>query len=179
MSSSLPLFFALATGRRVDVAVQMVTMPATPLEDRMSETIALTPFVAPAPIQQPPAAAPEGFTGESVALMEFPLTFTARALEMVRAALAETGAEDGEFLRVGVKGGGCSGFQYSLNFTDETDEEDILVMIDGTKIVTDAFSREYLKGTELDYVETLQGAGFKFVNPNAKRTCGCGSSFSA
>jgi iron-sulfur cluster assembly accessory protein len=72
-----------------------------------------------------------------------------------------------------------SGFQYSLNFTDEVDDEDILVSVDGVKIVTDAFSASYLKGTELDYVETLQGAGFKFNNPSAKRTCGCGSSFSA
>jgi Fe-S cluster assembly iron-binding protein IscA len=52
---------------------------------------------------------------------------------------------------------------------------DVLVLVDGVKIVTDAFSASYLKGTELDYVETLQGAGFKFNNPNAKRTCGCGS----
>ena len=98
---------------------------------------------------------------------------------MIRSALEETNGEDGDFLRVGVKGGGCSGFQYSLNFTDEVDEEDQLVLVEGVKIVTDSFSASYLAGTELDYVETLQGAGFKFNNPNAKRTCGCGSSFSA
>ena len=120
-----------------------------------------------------------GFTGETVALADFPLTFTAKSLEMIRSALAETQGEDGEFLRVGVKGGGCSGFQYSLNFTSEVDDEDVLVLVDGLKLVTDAFSASYLKGTELDYVESLQGAGFKFINPNAKRTCGCGSSFSA
>jgi iron-sulfur cluster assembly accessory protein len=143
----------------------------------MAETVQLTPFAAPTPA---PAMTVDGFPGEVVAaLAEFPMTFTAHALDMVRSALAETNGEDGDYLRVGVKGGGCSGFQYSLNFTDEVDEEDILVLVDGVKIVTDAFSREYLKGTELDYVETLQGAGFKFINPNAKRTCGCGSSFSA
>jgi iron-sulfur cluster assembly accessory protein len=98
---------------------------------------------------------------------------------MIRSALAETNGEDGDYLRVGVKGGGCSGFQYSLNFTDEVDDEDQLVLVEGVKIVTDSFSASYLAGTELDYVETLQGAGFKFNNPNAKRTCGCGSSFSA
>ena len=103
---------------------------------------------------------------------------------MIASALEETHGEDGNFLRVGVKGGGCSGFQYSLNFTDEVDEEDLLVLVDSAskqavQIVTDAFSASYLKGTELDYVDTLQGAGFKFNNPNAKRTCGCGSSFSA
>jgi iron-sulfur cluster insertion protein len=143
----------------------------------MAETVQLTPFAAPS--VPAPASSVEGFPGEQVSMADFPMTFTARALDMIRSALAETNGEDGDFLRVGVKGGGCSGFQYSLNFTDEVDEEDILVLVDGSKIITDAFSREYLKGTELDYVESLQGAGFKFVNPNAKRTCGCGSSFSA
>jgi iron-sulfur cluster assembly accessory protein len=137
----------------------------------MSETVSLTPFSAP--------QAPAGFPGEVIANTDFPLTFTSRAIDMIRSALAETSGEDGEYLRVGVKGGGCSGFQYSLNFTDEVDEEDQLVFVEGLKIVTDSFSASYLAGTELDYVETLQGAGFKFNNPNAKRTCGCGSSFSA
>jgi iron-sulfur cluster assembly accessory protein len=137
----------------------------------MSETVSLTPFAAP--------AAPAAFPGEVVAGGDFPLTFTARALDMIRSALSETNGEDGDYLRVGVKGGGCSGFQYSLNFTDEVDDEDRLVIVEGLKIVTDAFSASYLEGTELDYVETLQGAGFKFNNPQAKRTCGCGSSFSA
>ena len=138
----------------------------------MSETVSLTPFATP----PPPAS---GFPGEVVPLADFPLLFTGKALEMVRSALEETHGEDGDYLRVGVKGGGCSGFQYSLNFTDEVDDEDQMVVVDGVKIITDAFSASYLKGTELDYVETLQGAGFKFINPNAKRTCGCGSSFSA
>ena len=138
----------------------------------MSETVGLTSF-------QSTSAAPAGFPGEMVERAEFPIEITAKAIEMIRSALEETKGEDGEFLRVGVKGGGCSGFQYSLNFTGEVDDEDILLLVDGTKIVTDAFSASYLKGTELDYVETLQGNGFKFNNPNAKRTCGCGSSFSA
>lgn len=126
-----------------------------------------------------PTARPTGFPGEAVAKEDFPLSFTARALEMIRSALEETKGEDGNYLRVGVKGGGCSGFQYSLNFTDEVDDEDVLVVVDGVQVVTDAFSASYLKGTELDHVDTLQGAGFKFNNPNAKRTCGCGSSFTA
>ena len=140
----------------------------------MAETVSLTPFAkAPAP------TLPEGFPGELVGSEEFPLSFTDKAGEMIKSALDETEGEDGDYLRVGVKGGGCSGFQYSLNFTDEVDDEDQLVVVNGVKVVTDAFSASYLKGTELDYVETLQGAGFKFSNPNAKRTCGCGSSFSA
>jgi len=150
----------------------------------MAETVSLTPFnaspaVAPA---GPPAVAPDGFPGELVTLEDFPMTFTEKAIEMIQSALEETDGEDGDFLRVGVKGGGCSGFQYSLNFTDEVDEEDYLVLVGSganVKVITDAFSSSYLKGTELDFVETLQGAGFKFNNPNAKRTCGCGSSFSA
>ena len=138
----------------------------------MSETISLTPFSAKPEL-------PAGLPCEVVARDDFPIVVTAKAVEMVKSALAETNGEDGEYLRVGVKGGGCSGFQYSLNFTDEIDEDDVLSVVDGVKFVTDNFSASYLKGTELDYVETLQGAGFKFNNPNAKRTCGCGSSFSA
>lgn len=114
---------------------------------------------------------------EAVPSSDFPIVVTSKALEMVRSALEETEQEDGDMLRVGVKGGGCAGFQYSLNFTDEVDDDDIATVVGGVKVVTDTFSANYLKGTELDYVETLQGAGFKFVNPNAKRTCGCGSSF--
>ena len=79
----------------------------------MSQTVSLTSFSP-----SPPIA---GFPGETVALTEFPLTLTDKALDMIRAALAETNGEDGDYLRVGVKGGGCSGFQYSLNFTDEVD----------------------------------------------------------
>jgi|GEM_PF-101961 len=119
---------------------------------------------------------------------EFPLDLTGRAIEMVHAALEETEGEDGEFLRVGIKGGGCAGFQYSLNFTDDVDDDDVLTLVHvpegnddrgrAVRVVTDTFSASYLKGTELDYVESVQGAGFKFINPNAKRTCGCGSSFS-
>lgn len=139
----------------------------------MSETVSLTPFA------KPDAPNLEGLPCEVVQQDAFPIVMTAKAIEMVKSALAETGGEDGEYLRVGVKGGGCSGFQYSLNFTDEIDEDDVLMLIEGVKVVTDNFSASYLKGTELDYVETLQGAGFKFGNPNAKRTCGCGSSFSA
>jgi iron-sulfur cluster assembly accessory protein len=137
----------------------------------MAETVTLGSFT--------PPTAPAGFPGETVTTADFPITFTARALDMIRQALEETKGEDGDFLRVGVRGGGCSGFQYSLNFTSEVDDEDVLVVVDGLKVVTDAFSASYLKGTELDYVDTLQGSGFKFNNPNAKRTCGCGSSFSA
>jgi len=78
-----------------------------------------------------------------------------------------------------VKGGGCAGFQYSLTFTNEVDDDDVITVIDGVQVVSDVFSASYLKGTSLDYVESLAGAGFKFINPTARRTCGCGSSFTA
>jgi len=80
-------------------------------------------------------------------------------------------------LRLRVVGGGCAGFSYDLYF-DEPAEVDRQVEIQGVKVVVDEMSLMYLVGTEIDYVEGLQGAGFKFNNPNVKTTCGCGSSFS-
>jgi iron-sulfur cluster insertion protein len=80
-------------------------------------------------------------------------------------------------LRLRVVGGGCAGFSYDLYF-DEPAEVDRQVEIQGVKVVVDEMSLMYLVGTEIDYVEGLQGAGFKFNNPNVKSTCGCGSSFS-
>jgi iron-sulfur cluster insertion protein len=82
-------------------------------------------------------------------------------------------------LRVRVIGGGCSGFSYDLFFEDETTDLDQTFESQGVKLYIDMMSYQYLEGTEIDYVEGLHGAGFKFVNPNAKSTCGCGSSFSA
>ena len=107
----------------------------------------------------------------------FPLEVTDRAVSMVQAALKETGGEEGDVLRVGVKGGGCAGLSYSLNFVEELTTDDYLVRFEDVKVIVDGFSATFLEGTTLDYVETLQGAGFKFENPQAKRTCGCGSSF--
>lgn len=80
-------------------------------------------------------------------------------------------------LRLRVVGGGCAGFSYDLYF-DEPSEVDRQCDIGGVKVVVDEMSLMYLVGTEIDYVEGLQGAGFKFNNPNVKSTCGCGSSFS-
>jgi iron-sulfur cluster insertion protein len=82
-------------------------------------------------------------------------------------------------LRVRVLGGGCSGFSYDLYFEDETTEMDQSFESHGIPIYVDMMSFQYLEGIEIDYVEGLHGAGFKFLNPQAKSTCGCGSSFSA
>lgn len=81
-------------------------------------------------------------------------------------------------IRAGVKGGGCSGFSYYLDFVYDKDEKDREIENKGIKIYSDPKSYLYLMGTEIDYLDGLDGKGFKFNNPNAKRTCGCGESFS-
>ena len=81
-------------------------------------------------------------------------------------------------LRVGVQGGGCSGFSYSLMVEDEVTAMDKKFNFDGLTVVVDAVSIMYLDGCTVDYIETLEASGFKFNNPNVKTTCGCGSSFS-
>jgi iron-sulfur cluster assembly accessory protein len=82
-------------------------------------------------------------------------------------------------LRLAVVGGGCSGFSYSMAFENTPNMLDKTYSYDGLKVFVDQASLLYLDGCEVDYVETLEGAGFKFNNPNVKSTCGCGSSFSA
>ena len=81
-------------------------------------------------------------------------------------------------LRVGVRGGGCSGFTYFLEFENKVDTKDRELESRGVKIIVDSKSYFYLMGIEIDYLDNLNGAGFKFNNPNARRTCGCGESFS-
>ncbi len=81
-------------------------------------------------------------------------------------------------LRVAVVGGGCSGFSYHMAFENQVNETDNVYEFDGLKVLVDQMSEMYLDGVQVDYVETLEGAGFKFNNPNVKSTCGCGSSFS-
>lgn len=82
-------------------------------------------------------------------------------------------------LRIAVVGGGCSGFSYSMAFENNPSRLDKVYNYEGLKIFVDQASLLYLDGAEVDYVETLEGAGFKFNNPNVKSTCGCGSSFNA
>ncbi len=85
--------------------------------------------------------------------------------------------EQGKGLRLGVKGGGCSGLSYAITF-DVEKERDNIVEFDGFKVLLDPKSAVYLKGITLDYDDGLEGKGFIFVNPNASNTCGCGESFS-
>ena len=98
------------------------------------------------------------------------------AVEKVKETMRKEGMAEGG-LRVSVVGGGCSGFQYSLGLDTAAREDDIVVEQGGVKLFVDPTSHQYVHGTMLDYVNGLHGAGFKFVNPNATRTCGCGSSF--
>ncbi len=105
-----------------------------------------------------------------------PLTLTAKAVEMVKEAMVKENLA-GYGIRIGVVGGGCSGFQYSMDFENVERDGDSLYEQDGVKLYVDTMSSMYLQGVTVDYVIGLQGAGFKFVNPNARNTCGCGSSF--
>lgn len=101
-----------------------------------------------------------------------------KAAEKVKEIRGEENIEDTYALRLKVQGGGCSGFSYDL-FFDQPQESDQSFDVKGVKLICDQMSLMYLAGTEIDYVEGLHGAGFKFNNPNVKSTCGCGSSFSA
>ena len=100
-----------------------------------------------------------------------------KAAEKVKEIRGEENIEEGYALRLKVQGGGCSGFSYDLYF-DQPQETDRPFEVKGVKLICDEMSLMYLLGTEVDYVEGLHGAGFKFINPNVKSTCGCGSSFS-
>jgi iron-sulfur cluster insertion protein len=101
---------------------------------------------------------------------------TPLAVTKVREIRDAEGIEASMGLRLRVVGGGCAGFSYDLYFDDKTDVDREFVL-DGVRVVVDEMSLMYLVGIEIDYVEGLQGAGFKFNNPNVKSTCGCGSSF--
>jgi iron-sulfur cluster assembly accessory protein len=121
-----------------------------------------------APVSQDPANEVPNF-----------VSFTEKAVEMVLAAIEQEGLA-GHGIRIGVAGGGCSGFQYTMDFEKETKDGDLVLdQSGGLKLYVDPMSAMYLQGVTVDYIQGLQGAGFKFINPNAKNTCGCGSSFSA
>jgi iron-sulfur cluster insertion protein len=87
------------------------------------------------------------------------------------------GAEQGAALRITVKGGGCSGFQYAFDIDSNRAEDDLVVERDGAVILVDPVSLEYMKGSEVDFVDDLMGQSFKVKNPNAVASCGCGVSF--
>ncbi len=106
-----------------------------------------------------------------------PIVLTPKAVEMVKDAMQREGLA-GYGIRVGVMGGGCAGFQYSMDFEKDLKDGDLTFEQEGVTLYVDPMSSMYLQGVTIDYVVGLQGAGFKFTNPNARSTCGCGSSFS-
>jgi len=108
---------------------------------------------------------------------EAPLVFTDAAAGKVRELIAEEGNPELK-LRVYISGGGCSGFQYGFTFDEARAEDDFAVDKAGVTLLVDPLSLQYLAGAEIDYAESLTGAQFVIRNPNAKTTCGCGSSFS-
>jgi iron-sulfur cluster assembly protein len=109
--------------------------------------------------------------------VESPITMTARASEEVRKIMEANTIPDTYGLRVGVKGGGCSGLSYTLGFDADKRDGDKELMIEGIRMFVDAKSLFYLMGVEIDFTDGLNGRGFTFSNPQATKTCGCGSSF--
>ena len=106
------------------------------------------------------------------------VNLTERAAAHVRSMLIEQPENAGKTLRVYVEGGGCSGMQYGMVF-DEKRDEDFVRDCHGIPVLVDPFSANYLRGTQIDYVDALTGGGFKISNPNARQSCGCGKSFEA
>ena len=105
-----------------------------------------------------------------------PVILTSKAVTKVKEIMGQQNPVPSG-LRVGVVGGGCSGFSYSMSFENSPGIMDKVFDMDGLKVYVDATSVTYLNGCIVDYLETIEGAGFKFENPNVKSTCGCGSSF--
>lgn len=109
--------------------------------------------------------------------MTFPVQLTEKAAKKALSVMESEGKTN-QYLRVGVRGGGCSGFQYMLDFSDEVTEFDIQEEQHGLRVVIDEVSASHLAGVVVDFSDGLNGTGFKFDNPNASRHCGCGQSFS-
>jgi iron-sulfur cluster assembly protein len=107
----------------------------------------------------------------------FPIHLTSRAIDQVKKLLQKDGRPDA-FLRLGVKGGGCSGMEYVMKLDTVEKPIDLAIEIDGVRVACDAKSAVLLKGSTFDFTGNLIGGGFKFENPNAGRSCGCGTSFS-
>lgn len=104
------------------------------------------------------------------------ISLTEKAADKIGELLGSQEDAEGQALRVAVRGGGCSGFQYALAF-DRAKEDDHVFEVDGVSVIVDRVSMQFVFGSEVDYVEGLQGAGFQVNNPNVVAACGCGSSF--
>jgi iron-sulfur cluster assembly protein len=107
------------------------------------------------------------------------LTITDAAANQIKHIMSSDDAYAGMMMRITVSGGGCSGFQYSLNVEEEPRTGDFILEKFGIKLFVDMFSAQYLNGVQVDYTSNMMGSGFTFENPNATGGCGCGTSFSA
>jgi iron-sulfur cluster assembly protein len=105
------------------------------------------------------------------------ITITEKAEKEIKRIMRENNVPEAFGLRVGVKGGGCSGLTYTLNFDEASNEGDSIIEMNKIRLFVDGKSLFYLMGTELDFSDGLNGKGFKFNNPNATKSCGCGESF--
>ena len=114
---------------------------------------------------------------ESTIAEEFPINFTEKAIEKLLVIIKQEGLGDDDYLRLGVKGGGCAGFMYDLYF-DNARDSDTQFTTQGVNVCIDMMSMMYLVGTTLDWTDELMGGGFKFSNPNVSASCGCAMSFS-
>src|ERR1700735_5222676 len=143
------------SGRRTETSLRFEEIP-------IMSTTAVNPIVEVVNAPAPPSS---------------PVVLTPAAIAKVKEIMATQDPVPAG-LRIGVAGGGCSGFQYSMSFENAVGMMDKIARFDDLKVFVDATSAMYLNGCTVDYVETLEAAGFKFENPQVKSTCGCGSSFS-
>jgi iron-sulfur cluster assembly accessory protein len=121
---------------------------------------------------------PESQGAHEIPAEDIPVSLTPKAVEMVKITREQEGIDPSFGLRVAVRGGGCSGFEYALDYEGEPRPNDVIYEQHGLTVYVDGVSARYLEGTNIDYVFGMAGAGFKFNNPKATGSCGCGSSFS-
>jgi iron-sulfur cluster assembly accessory protein len=105
------------------------------------------------------------------------ITISSKAAEKVTEFMKQEN-KDNLYLRVYVSGGGCSGLSYGMGFEEKVDEDDAVINKNGVQVIVDNYSQKYLKGANIDYIESLIGSGFKINNPNVTKSCSCGHSFS-
>ena len=105
------------------------------------------------------------------------ITITSKAAEKVAEFMKQEG-KDSLLLRVYVSGGGCSGLSYGMGFEEKPDDDDQVIEQNGVRVLVDNYSQRYLKGANIDYIDSLMGSGFKINNPNVTKSCSCGHSFS-
>jgi iron-sulfur cluster assembly accessory protein len=105
------------------------------------------------------------------------ISITQKAAEKIAEFMKQEN-KDNLYLRVYVSGGGCSGLSYGMGFEEKPDEDDVIINENGVQVIVDSYSQKYLKGANIDYIESLMGSGFKINNPNVTKSCSCGHSFS-